>query len=317
MLNRINVEVRRLGGGFGAKTTKVCQVACACAVAAHVLNQPVRVAVDLSTNMRMIGKRLAYHVTYDVDVDSSGKIHSLAGEIVCDTGSVVNEPTSLYAMICAQSCYQANNWNLAPGYVQTDTAPNTYCRAPGSAQGVGAIETIMEHIAYTVKKDPLEVRQVNFMKKGDPLIGVPGAKLPTENFIPKMLKEILESSDFQRRKQFVETFNRDNRFKKRGISIVPQRFPNQYPLYHFPVLVSVYAIDGTVNVTHGGIEMGQGINTKVAQVVASTLGVSLDMVKIQPSSTVSSPNTSITAGSIGSELTCYVSYLSFTNEHRF
>lgn len=286
-------------------------------MAARVTNQPVRIALDLRTNMQMIGKRLAYHLKYDVNVDSSGRIHKLDGEIVCDTGSVPNEPTSLYAMICAQSCYRAKDWNLEPGFVETDTAPNTYCRSPGSAQGAAAIETIMEHIAHTVKRDSLEVRRVNFIKMGDPLIGVPGAKLPTDNLIPKMLKEIMESADYQRRKQYVETFNHENRFTKRGISLVPQRYPNYYPLYHFPTLISVYAVDGTVNVSHGGIEMGQGLNTKVAQVVASTLGIALDKVRVQPSNSTASPNTAITGGSVGSELACHVREILFCTRFKF
>ncbi|CAL8110877.1 unnamed protein product [Orchesella dallaii] len=303
----INVKVRRLGGGFGAKISKAAHIATACAIAAHVTNKPVRVAMDLETNMQMIGKRLPYLIRYEADVDEVGKIHKLVADIYCDPGFVANEPTSLYGMICFQSCYQANGWDIIPGVALTDTASNTYCRAPGSAQGVAAVENIMEHIAFILKKDPLEIRQVNFIRKGDPFIGVPGAKLPLDNLLPKMIKELMETSNYLSRKKYVENFNQGNRWKKRGISMIPQRYPNYYPDLRFPTFISVYHVDGTVSVSHGGIEMGQGINTKVAQVVAHALNIPIDTVRIKPSNNLVSPNAGISGASVSSELVCSVS----------
>ncbi|CAL8110870.1 unnamed protein product [Orchesella dallaii] len=302
--NSVSVRVRRLGGAFGAKISKANHIAGACAVAAHVTNKPVRVQMDLGSNMHAIGKRLPYLFKYNLKVDSTGKIHQLDASVYCNPGSVANEPTSLYGALCFQSAYRANNWNLKPEVALTDTAPNTYCRSPGSAQGVAGIETVMEHIAYTLKKDPLEVRQVNFMKKGDPFVGVPGAKLPLDNLLPGMIAELKVNGEYDSRKQFVEVFNQNNRWKKRGISIVPQRYPNYYPDLRFPTLISVYHVDGTVNVSHGGIEMGQGINTKVAQVVAYTLQIPLEKVLVKPSTNLISPNATITGASVGSELVC-------------
>ncbi|CAL8110873.1 unnamed protein product [Orchesella dallaii] len=205
--NSVSVEVRRVGGAFGAKSTRQCLIAAACAVAAHRTHKPVRVALDLETNMQMIGKRHPYLVRYEAKVNEAGKILALKSNIYCDAGSSLNEPDSLYAMVCSQSCYQANNWNITPGVALTNTASNTFCRAPGSSQGVAIIEHIMEHIAYTVQKDPLEVRQLNLIHKGDPFIGVPGAKLPLDNFLPGMIIDLKTNADLDARRKYVNVFN--------------------------------------------------------------------------------------------------------------
>lgn len=106
------------------------------------------------------------------------------------------------------SCYQAEQWDVTPGVTLTDTAPNTYCRSPGSAQAIAAIENIMEHIAHVVGKDPLQVRQTNFIQKGDPLFGIPGAKLMTDNPLHKMITELKNSSDYSSRRKLVDSYNK-------------------------------------------------------------------------------------------------------------
>ncbi|CAL8082189.1 unnamed protein product [Orchesella dallaii] len=300
--NSINISVKRLGGGYGGKISKAAHVAAACAVAAHVINRPVRVAVDLETNMKMIGKRAPYLTKYEAGIDNDGKIQSLNAKIFCDPGYVGNEATSLFAMVCSQSCYRAVGWEVVPGKALTNTAPNTYCRAPGSTRGISIIENIMEHVAWAVKKDPLEVRMANFIQTGDPLISVPGAKFEGENRLPKMIEDLKETADYDSRKKFVETFNQNNRWKKRGLAMVPMRYPQHYHDTKFPAYIAVYHMDGTVAVSHGGIEMGQGINTKVAQVVAYTLKIPLDKVKVKAFNTLLSPNAAITGGACTSEL---------------
>lgn len=305
--NMINVSVKRLGGAYGGKITKASQIAAACAVAAHVTNKPVRLALDLDTNMKMIGKRLPHLFKYEVGVDDNGVIHSLKMEIFCDPGCCSNEVTSLFAMITAQSCYKAMGWEITPGKALTNLPPNTYCRAPGSAKGIAAIETIMEHIAWAVKKDGLEVRMANFMQKGDPIVAIPGEKFEEDNILPGMITGLKESADYDMRKNFVETFNRNNRWKKRGMAVVPMRYPQHFHDMKFPTYVVIYHMDGTVAVSHAGVEMGQGINTKVAQVVAKTLNISMDKVKVKATTSLISPNSGITGGACTSELVCHVS----------
>ncbi|ODM92327.1 Abscisic-aldehyde oxidase [Orchesella cincta] len=249
--NSINVSVRRLGGAYGGKISKSTQIAAACAVAAHVTNRPVRVALDLESNMRMMGKRLPYLTKYEAGIDTDGKIQSLKAQIFCDPGYVANEATSLFAMVCAQSCYRAAGWQVIPGKALTNTPPNTYCRAPGSTQGIAIIETIMEHVAWKLKMDPLEVRIANFIQPGDPLIAVPGAKFEGENPLPKIIEDLKASADYDDRKKFVDTFN------------------------------------------------------QVAQVVAHTLKLPLDKVKVKPSNNLISPNAGVTGGACTSELVAH------------
>ncbi|XP_035713400.1 xanthine dehydrogenase/oxidase isoform X1 [Folsomia candida] len=306
-IHSISVSIRRLGGAYGAKISKATNVATACAVAAKVTNRPVRVVLDLETNMKMIGKRLPYLAKYEVGVDKDGKIMSLKCDIFCDPGSVGNEATSFLAVFNLQNCYRATGWDATSGKAITNTHPNTYCRAPGSTQGIAIIENIMEHIASAVNLDPLQVRMNNLISNGDAIFGIPGLKFKGENPVQKMIQDLKTSSAFDERKPFVDNFNKNNRWKKRGLSIVPMRYPNVYPdiVLRFPVYIAVYAADGTVNVSHAGIEMGQGINTKCAQVVAHELNIPIEKVKIEPTSTLISPNGGITGGAITSELVCH------------
>lgn len=190
----------------------------------------------------------------------------------------------------------------------TDAPSNTWCRAPGTVEGIAMIENIMEHIARKVKKDPLEVRLSNI------------ADNEMKKFLPDFVKsvgefrlyeEIEENNffliqiDYHNRKKTIEQFNVENRWTKRGIGIVPLK----YHLGYFGTthsMVSIYRGDGSVSVTCGGIEMGQGLNTKVAQTVSHVLGIPLEMVNVKPSNTMTAPNAIVTGGSLGSEISSFV-----------
>jgi xanthine dehydrogenase/oxidase len=223
-----------------------------------------------------------------------------------------------------QSGYESTGWKVAPGKVSTNTVSNTYCRSPGSTQGFAVIETIMEHIAATLKKDPLEVRLVNFIKDGDKLLGDPAIvladpssedyqellknpqdKFQGENYILRMVDELKISGELEERKKFIATFNQQNRWRKRGLGIVPMRYPVHYFSFAFPAYVAILQADASVVVSHGGIEMGQGINTKVAQVVAKTLNIPLDRVRVKASNNLVNPNSMTSGGAITSEVVCH------------
>ncbi|CAG7825616.1 unnamed protein product [Allacma fusca] len=303
--NYFNMEVKRLGGGYGAKLTRCAQVACACAVAAHTLNKPVRIVLDLEANMEMIGGRLPCLTKYEVGFTDEGKIVSLKGNVLSDSGWSSNEVTSSGSVYMMQSCYQASGWKIKSGNVNTDTASKTFCRAPGSTEGIAAMEYIMDHIAFTLKKDPLVVRQANFIKKDDLLYGYIGKKFTGVNLIPAMIDEMNDSAELDSRKEFIGNFNKMNRWKKRGISVVPMRYPVHTSSINFKVFIAVYHVDGSVVVTHSGIEMGQGINTKVAQVVAHELRISLEKVKVKATNNIIGANCTMTGGAITSEYCSY------------
>lgn len=158
--NIINMQVRRLGGGFGGKISRPALVACAAAVAAHHLNRPVRFVMTIEANMNIIGKRNPCINNYEVGVDGNGKIQKLINEYIEDYGCSFNEPIYLTTGFFA-NCYDSKSFEVAAKKAKTDTASNTWCRGPGTVEGISMIENIMEHIAWKVKKDPVEVRLRN------------------------------------------------------------------------------------------------------------------------------------------------------------
>ena len=297
----INMSVRRLGGAFGGKISQANIPAAACAVAANKLNRPVRLRMDLRTNMEMLGKRLPYLVRYKASVDKAGKMKSVKMKIFCDSGYSYNESTSDTAASFARNVYLSKAWNIIPVAVLTDKASNTYTRAPGSTQGHAIIENVVEHLAHDTGADPLDFR-MNNMVGGDSSDA--GQTHPIRDIIEKLKK----SSDFIQRKAEIINFNKSNLWQKKGISLVPLKYRHNYFGTRYHVNISVYHDDGSVAITHGGIEMGQGLNTKVCQVVARELGISMDLIRIKPTNNVAGANSSVTGGSMGSECNCSVGF---------
>ncbi|XP_039443074.1 xanthine dehydrogenase/oxidase-like [Culex pipiens pallens] len=288
-MNSINVRVRRLGGSYGGKALRATQVACACALAAHLSRRTVRLVLPMETNMAMIGKRIGNIADYNVEVDQNGKIIKLVNRFVQDYGSSVNDNIQYMVSRFFGNCYDSKGWDNAGKSVKTDAPSNTWCRAPGSTEGVAMIENIMEHIAHETGLCPLDVRMINLEKDHK-----------MHQLIPQFRKDI----QYDVRKRAIEDFNTSNRWKKRGIAVVPAQFITEY-LGVLSTIVSVFYGDGTVAVTHGGIEMGQGINTKVAQVTAFALGIPLEKVSVKPAVSFVTPNNFATGSSITSEAVCY------------
>ncbi|XP_018017026.2 xanthine dehydrogenase 2 [Hyalella azteca] len=297
--NSVNISVRRLGGAFGCKITRCNLGACAAAVAAHKTRRPVRLFQDLSTTMAACGWREFYYATYDVGFDNTGKFEAVNVNLYSGSGHSANESSLESATEIIANAYQSPTWNVVPKNALTDTSANTWCRTPGHVAGHAVIETIVDHVAVHLNKDPLEVREVNLTPTVQP-------NNQANVFKDSILPLLKEKAMIAQRKQEVEQFNKENRWRKRGLSVIPMKYDYTYsPLFRYTALVSIYAHDGTVAITHGGIEMGQGINTKVAQVAAATLGISLDLIKIKPTTTTSNANTALTGGSYGTDTVCH------------
>ncbi|XP_071749529.1 uncharacterized protein [Lepeophtheirus salmonis] len=297
----IEIKVNRLGGGFGAKISRPNLLGAATTIAAHKCQRSVRVVLDLKTNMEMIGKRLPYLAKYKVVADkNSGKFLSVFMKIYCDAGAAFSEMTSGIAAYFAQNCYNSRRWRIIPSAVLTNTPVNAYCRAPGSTQGVAIIETVMDHLSHATGIDPLQIRRANFLTIGDPLLDK--TYLKDSNPLDIMIGKMLESSNYTGRKKEIENFNKANKWVKKGISFNPTKYSYDYsPDARFDAYIAVYSTDGSVLVTVGGIEMGQGLNTKVIQVIAKELNIPVNKIKITTSSSLSSPENSTTGGSFGSE----------------
>ncbi|XP_055625820.1 xanthine dehydrogenase/oxidase-like isoform X3 [Toxorhynchites rutilus septentrionalis] len=287
--NSLNLYVRRLGGGYGSKISRAAQVACACALAAHFTHRPVRFVLPLETNMTAIGKRYGCISDYDVDVEKNGKIKKLSNSYVQDYGIALNESVKAQTDMFFKNCYDTKLWKNDGKAIRTDAPSNTWCRAPGTTEGIAMIENIMEHIAQETGQDPLEVRLAN---------------VPNDNKMQQLIPRFRKDVEYDNRRKAIDAFNAANRWKKRGIAIVPMQYWLEY-FGQLNAIVSIFAGDGTVSVTHGGIEMGQGMNTKVAQVTAFALGIPLEKVSVKPSTSLTSPNAIVTGGSMTSEAVCY------------
>ncbi|XP_062703177.1 uncharacterized protein LOC109421858 [Aedes albopictus] len=287
--SRINIFIRRLGGAFGSKVSRQGLTACGAALAAHLTNRPVRFYLTMEADMQLIGKRLDCISDYDVHVDDNGRVLKLTNYFAHNYGSSFNEPIGKSFILIFPNCYENKTWKVIGKMVQTDTPKKTWCRAPASTEAIATVETIMEHIAHATRKDPLEVRLAN---------------MPKDSKMRTLIPEFLNRIEFSSRRISIQSFNENNRWKKRGIAWIPMKFQTDFHGIYY-AMVSINIGDGSVVVTHGGIEMGQGINTKVTQVIAFTLGIPLDMVSVKPSNTWTAANSDPSVASITSESVCY------------
>uniref|UniRef100_A0A182NGV5 Indole-3-acetaldehyde oxidase n=1 Tax=Anopheles dirus TaxID=7168 RepID=A0A182NGV5_9DIPT len=288
--SNVHVIVRPVGGSYGAKLSRGAWVASACALAAYLTRRPVRMVLSFETTMQALGKRIGARCEYEMDVrPTDGRIVRLSNTYHEDMGASNYEAMAMLFREAFRNCYSDVSWRLRLRGVFTDAPSTTWLRSPGTAESIGTIETIMEHIAFTTGLDPQTVRLANME---------PGSSMAT------LLPAFHEQVDYQTRKAAIDRFNETNRWKKRGIAIVPMGHPITY-FGGMNAWVSIYHVDGSVAVTIGTAEIGQGVNTKVAQVVAHTLGIPLAFVTVKPHTTIGSPNAFIEGGSISTDLVAY------------
>uniref|UniRef100_A0A182QKS2 FAD-binding PCMH-type domain-containing protein n=1 Tax=Anopheles farauti TaxID=69004 RepID=A0A182QKS2_9DIPT len=287
--NSLNFRIRRLGGAFGSKISRASQIACACAIAAHFSQRPVRLIMSLEDNMAAIGKRSACVSRYEIEVDECGKVQRLLNQFYQDSGCSLNEPVEKVTFLFYRNCYDTASWKVVGHSVLTESASTTYCRGPGTNEGISMAENMMEHIAHRLRLDPLQVRIRN---------------LPEDSKIRELLPMFAEDVQYEARRGEINEFNEANRWIKRGIAIVPMRYP-QYFIGSLHALVSIFHADGTVAITTGGIDMGQGVNTKVTQVAARALGIPVSMIRVKAMANITSPNAIVSGGSMTSDAACY------------
>ncbi|KAL4711114.1 hypothetical protein ACJJTC_009485 [Scirpophaga incertulas] len=286
----VMVKVRRVGGGFGGKISRNVQATAACAVVACKQNAPCRFILPLQTNLSIAGKRLPCQCDYEVGVDENGKIQYLNATIIEDDGCSHNENILSYVAGGFPNCYNPDRFNLKTGSVVTDLPSNSFARGPGTTEAISCIENIMEHIAFAVKKDATEVRLVNMRTE--------------DNDLPALIAEYKKETDYDKRVKDIEQYNKANRWMKRAISIDVMSFPVEY-YGNYSAMVSIYRGDGTVTITTGGIEMGQGCNTKVAQVCAYELGIPLECISVLPHYSFAAANNILSGSSITTECASY------------
>ncbi|WP_380178795.1 xanthine dehydrogenase molybdopterin binding subunit [Kalamiella sp. sgz302252] len=304
-MNKVTIDMRRMGGGFGGKETQAAGVACLCAVAAQQTGRPVKMRLARSDDMRITGKRHPFYVRYDVGVDSEGRFSGVKIDLAGNCGYSLDLSGSIVdrAMFHADNAYYLGD-ALITGYrCRTNTASNTAYRGFGGPQGMVAIEQIMDHIARELHLDPLEVRKRNYYGKETRNVTHYHQQVEN-NLLDEMTAQLEASADYGARRSEIAAFNRASPYLKRGLALTPVKFGISFTssfLNQAGALLLIYT-DGTVQLNHGGTEMGQGLNTKVAQIVAEVLQIDVDRIQITATDTGKVPNTSPTAASSGTDL---------------
>ncbi|MFS2154744.1 xanthine dehydrogenase molybdopterin binding subunit [Rhizobium sp. Rhizsp42] len=311
--NAVTVNVRRMGGGFGGKETQGNQFAALAAIAAKKLKRSIKFRPDRDEDMAATGKRHDFMVDYELGFDEEGRIHAVDSTYAarCGFSSDLSGPVTDRALFHADSSYFYPHVHLTSKPLKTHTVSNTAFRGFGGPQGMLGAERFIEEIAYAVGKDPLEVRKLNFY--GQPGSGrtlTPYHQEVEDSILERIVGELEESADYQARRREIIEFNRDSRYIKKGIALTPVKFGISFTLTAFNqagALVHVYQ-DGSIHLNHGGTEMGQGLYTKVAQVLADSFQIDIEHVKITATTTGKVPNTSATAASSGTDLNGMAAY---------
>ena len=301
--NAVVVNVRRMGGGFGGKETQMNLFACVAAVAAKRWNRTVKIRPDRDDDMIATGKRHDFVVDYAVGFDDDGRIRSVEGDFYarCGFSADLSGPVTDRALFHADNAYFYPDVRISSHPMKTNTVSNTAFRGFGGPQGAIVAERMVEEIAYALGMDPLEVRKRNLYQNGQL---TPYHQTVQDQILPRIFDELEASSDYHARRQAVLDWNAKGGVIRKGIALTPVKFGISFTATWFNqagALIHVYS-DGSIHLNHGGTEMGQGLNTKVAQVVAEAFQCDLSRIKITKTTTEKVPNTSATAASSGTDL---------------
>ena len=301
----VTTQIRRMGGAFGGKETQGAWYAAMAALAATITGRPAKLRLDRDDDMIMTGKRHDFVANFEFGFDDNGRIEGADITLASRCGRSADLSASINdrAMMHADNCYFLEHVSITSHRCKTHTVSNTAFRGFGGPQGMLIPERMMDLIAHHLDKDPLEVRKINLYGT-DNRNTTPYQMTVEDNIAPEIITELEKTSAYIGRRQAVREFNKASRYVKKGIALTPVKFGISFTATHLNqagALLHVYT-DGSVMVNHGGTEMGQGLNTKVAQVVAEVLQIDIERVKITATRTDKVPNTSPTAASSGSDI---------------
>jgi len=303
--HKVQVSCRRMGGGFGGKESQSAVFACIAALAAQQLQRPVKLRPDRDDDFLITGRRHGFEFSYEVGFDEAGRLLAASVEMLANAGhsADLSPPVLTRALCHFDNAYWLPHVDLRGYCVRTHTQSNTAFRGFGGPQGALAVEVILDSIARQLQLDPLAVRQANFYGVGVRNV-TPYEQVVEDNIIHPLVNRLAQQSDYTARRAEIQTFNASSPVLKKGLALTPVKFGISFNVAHYNqagALVHVYT-DGSILVNHGGTEMGQGLNTKVAQVVAHALGVGFERVRVTATDTQKVANTSATAASTGSDL---------------
>jgi xanthine dehydrogenase large subunit len=299
------VECRRMGGAFGGKESQPALIACIAALVAQKTGRPCKFRLDRDDDMLMTGKRHDFDIDFEVGFSDTGRIEGIEFMFAsrCGMSADLSGAINDRAMFHCDNTYFLENATIVSHRCKTNTVSNTAFRGFGGPQGMFAIECVVDEIARYLGKDPLDVRRENFYGV-DERNTTQYQQTIEDNIIHEIVDELEKSSDYRGRVKEIARFNTEHKLVKRGIALTPVKFGISFTATHLNqagALLHIYT-DGTVHLNHGGTEMGQGLFTKVAQVVAEELQIDIDRIRNMASDTSKVPNASATAASSGSDI---------------
>ena len=303
--HQVQVTCRRMGGGFGGKESQSAVFACIAAIAAAKLRKPVKLRPDRDDDFMVTGRRHCFTHDWSIGHDDEGRILGAQVEMVSRAGfsADLSAPVMARALCHFDNAYWLPNVAIDGFCARTNTQSNTAFRGFGGPQGAFAVDYILDDIARSLGRDALDVRRANLYGIGHNDT-TPYGQQVEDNVLHALVDELEASSDYRARRQAINAFNASSPVLKKGLALTPLKFGISFNVVHLNqagALVHVYT-DGSVLVNHGGTEMGQGLNTKVAQMVAHTLGLLPERVRVTATDTSKVANTSATAASTGSDL---------------
>ena len=303
-MNQVSCECRRMGGGFGGKESQAAQWACLAALLARRTGRPVKLRLDRDDDMRATGKRHDFRIDYDAGFDAAGRLLGLRLQLAsrCGFSADLSGPINDRAVLHADNAYYLDAVAIRSLRCRTHTVSNTAFRGFGGPQGMFAIESVIDDIARHLGHDPLAVRRANFYAPGRDT--TPYDMRVDDDVLGPLVDQLVTRADYAARRAAIADFNAASPVLKRGIALTPVKFGIAFTATFFNqagALVHVYT-DGSVRVAHGGTEMGQGLHTKIRQIVAAEFGLGVDAVRLSATDTTRVPNTSATAASSGTDL---------------
>ncbi|XOV85134.1 MAG: xanthine dehydrogenase molybdopterin binding subunit [bacterium] len=303
--NEVMVECRRMGGGFGGKESQPALLAGIAALAAHKTGRPAKLRFDRDVDMIVTGKRHDFDIDYAVGFADNGEISSIDLSLAsrCGMSADLSGAINDRAMFHCDNAYYLPNAHIVSHRCKTNTVSNTAFRGFGGPQGMFAIEYVIDDISRALNLDPLDVRKTNFYGVNERNV-TPYQQIIEDNLIHQIFDSLEHSASYRTRRAEIRAFNESSSLLKRGIAMTPVKFGISFTTTHLNqagALIHIYN-DGTVYLNHGGTEMGQGLFTKVAQVVAEEFQIDIDSINISATDTAKVPNTSATAASSGSDL---------------
>ncbi|EAQ99149.1 xanthine dehydrogenase molybdopterin binding subunit [Congregibacter litoralis] len=304
--HQVTVDTRRMGGAFGGKETHANQWACLAAILARRTGRAVKLRLARADDMRATGKRHHFLSRYDVGFDDEGQIQALDLMLAggCGMSPDLSDAIVDRAMFHCDNAYYLPDVAVAGHRVKTHTVSNTAFRGFGGPQGMVAIEDIIDAIARKTGMDPLDVRKKNLYTSAGGRDVTHYGQTIEQHVLPQIIERLEQTSDYHARREAIRAFNADSTVIKKGLALTPVKFGISFTAKHLNqagALIHVYT-DGSIQLNHGGTEMGQGLYTKVAQVVARELQVDIACIRCTATRTDKVPNTSPTAASSGSDI---------------